>query len=103
MAVAMLQTGEMFTKEMYDQLNEKMFGRSGVRPENAPEGLILHSAGQGDRGWYVYDIWESREAFQRFMEEKLMPAFREVMGDVQPPSDAAPQFFDVQTVVIPRS
>ena len=73
MAVAMLQTAEMFTKEMYDQLNEKMFGHKGIRPEEAPEGLILHSAGQGDRGWYVYDIWESREAFQRFMDEKLMP------------------------------
>lgn len=102
MAVAMLQTAEMFTKEMYDQLNEKMFGPTGIRPEEAPEGLILHSAGQSDRGWYVYDIWESREAFQRFMDEKLMPAVSEVMGDQPPPPEAAPQFFDVQVVFIPH-
>src|SRR5919204_196887 len=58
-AVAMLQTAEMFTKEIYDQVSEKMFGHTDMRPEEAPEGLILHSAGQGDRGWYVYDICES--------------------------------------------
>jgi hypothetical protein len=64
--------------------------------------FILHSAGQGDRGWYAYDIWESREAFQRFMDERLMPAFSEVMGDQPPPPEAAPQFYDVQVVVMPR-
>ena len=102
MAVAMLQMAEMFTREIYDQVSEKMFGHTDMRPEEAPEGLILHSAGQGDRGWYVYDIWESREAFERFSDEKLMPAIKEVMGDVQPPPEAAPQFYDVQVVVIPR-
>jgi hypothetical protein len=102
MAVAMLQMADMFTKEIYDQVSEKMFGHTDMRPEEAPEGLILHSAGQGDRGWYVYDIWESREAFERFSDEKLMPAIKEVMGDVQPPPEAAPQFYDVQVVVIPR-
>ena len=101
MAVAMLQTAEMFTKEMYDQVSAKMFGTD-MRPEDAPEGLILHSAGHGDRGWYVYDIWESREAFERFSEAKLMPAIKEVMGDTQPPPEAMPQFYDVQVVVIPR-
>ena len=94
MAVAMLQMAEMFTKEIYDQVSEKMFGHTDMRPEEAPEGLILHSAGQGDRGWYVYDIWESQEAFERFSDEKLMPAIKEVMGDVQPEPDAAPQFYD---------
>ena len=102
MPVAMLQTGEMFTKELYDQVTEKMFGHTDMRPDEAPEGLILHSAGQGDQGWYVYDIWESREAFERFSEEKLMPAIQEIMGDVQPPPDAAPHYYDVKTVVIPR-
>ena len=50
----------------------------------------------------VDGIWESREAFERFSDEKLMPAIKEVMGDVQPPPEAAPQFYDVQVVVIPR-
>jgi hypothetical protein len=101
MPVAMLQTAEMFTKEMYDQVTEKMFGHSPMRPEESPEGLIVHSAGQSKGGWYVYDIWESEEAFQRFMDEKLDPAVREVMGNQQPPPEAAPQFFQVEVLVIP--
>src|SRR4029450_4575852 len=102
MAVAMLQMAEMFTKEIYDQVSEKMFGHTDMRPEEAPEGLILHSAGQGDRGWYVYDIWESREAFERFRDGELVPAIRGCSGDVTRPQEAAPQFYDVQVVVIPR-
>src|SRR5205814_10388633 len=52
MAVGMLQTAEMFTREMYDQVTEKMFGHSSpMRPEESPEGLIVHSAGQGEGGW----------------------------------------------------
>lgn len=38
----MLQTAEGFTKELYDQVNEKMFGHSDIRPRRH-EGLILHS------------------------------------------------------------
>jgi hypothetical protein len=101
MAVAMLQTAEMFTKEMYDQVNEKMFGHSRPGPEDAPDGLIVHSAGEAEGSWYVYDIWESQDAFQRFMDETLGPAIREVMGDQEPPPDAAPQFFQIEVLVIP--
>jgi hypothetical protein len=46
MAVAMLQIAEMFTNEIYDQVSEKMFGHTDMRPEEAPDGLILHSAGR---------------------------------------------------------
>ena len=101
MPVGMLQTGEIFTKEMYDQVTDKMFGHSPMRPEESPEGLIVHSAGTAEGSWYVYDIWESKEAFQRFMDEKLDPAVREVMRDQQLPPEAAPQFFQIEVLVIP--
>ena len=35
------------------------------------------------------------------MDEKLDPAVREVMGNQQPPPEAAPQFFQVDVLVIP--
>ena len=38
-----------------------------MRADEAREGLIVHSAGPGEQGYYIYDIWGSREAF---MEEK---------------------------------
>ena len=102
MAVGVLTAAPEFTKQIYDDVTEKMFGHaSPMREDEAPEGLIAHSAGQGEQGYYVYDIWESREAFERFMEEKLGPALGEVMGG-PPPGGGAPQYFPIDVLVIPR-
>ena len=38
-----------------------------------PEGMIVHSAGPVEGGWGVIDFWESRDAFDRFVMERLMP------------------------------
>ena len=40
-----------------------------------PEGLIAHTAGfDRDRGVFrVFDVWESRDAGQRFMDDRLLP------------------------------
>jgi hypothetical protein len=100
MAIGMLQSWEGFTKEMYDGITEQMFGHKPMREEDSPDGLIVHSAGPSPGGWYVYDIWESREAFDGFMDAQLMPAVRELMGDQQPPEDARPQFFEVEVLVV---
>src|SRR3954451_18294111 len=63
---------------------------TGRRPELASR-AIIHSAGPAEGGWYIYDIWESREAFQRFMDEKLGPASGQVFGDGPPPPGSEPQ------------
>jgi hypothetical protein len=102
MAVGMLQSWEGFTKEMYEGVAERMFGHTPMREDESPDGLIVHSAGQGPGGWYVYDIWESREAFERFMDEKLMPAVRDMVGDQPMPDEARPQFFEIEVLVVPR-
>jgi hypothetical protein len=48
-----------------------------------PEGLILHSVGFGEDGTFrIYDVWESEEQADRFENERLMPAMRAVMGDL---------------------
>jgi hypothetical protein len=73
MAVSMLLAGEGVTEDSYRQLTEAMFGNYPMRGDQSPEGLILHTAGQSGQGWYVYDIWESREHFQRFVEATLGP------------------------------
>jgi len=100
MAVGVLTAAPEFTKEIYDGVTEKMFGHAApMREDEAPEGLIVHSAVQGDQGYYVYDIWESREAFQRFLDEKLGPAIGEVMGG-PPPEGGQPQFFPVDVLVV---
>jgi hypothetical protein len=46
-----------------------------------PDGWELHIAGPVEQGWRVITVWESREAFDRFREKKLLPAIRELVGD----------------------
>jgi hypothetical protein len=98
MAVGMLLAGEGVTEESYRQLTEKMFGSYPMREDQAPDGCLVHTAGQGDQGWYIYDIWESQEHFQRFVEEKLRPAMESTgaTGGAPPPQ---PQFFPIATLV----
>jgi hypothetical protein len=97
MAVGMLLAGEGVTEESYKQLTESMFGSYPMSQDQSPEGLLVHTAGPGDQGWYIYDIWESPEHFQRFAEEKLRPAMESTGagGGAQP----QPQFFPIETLV----
>jgi hypothetical protein len=46
-----------------------------------PDGLIFHSAGELEGVFQVFNIWESREHFDRFREERLIPAMKEAMGE----------------------
>jgi hypothetical protein len=97
MAVAMLLTGEAVTKESYEALTRQMFGSYPMRTADSPDGLILHTAGPTPEGWYVYDIWESKEHFERFLQQKLGPAVQELVGD-----DGArpePQFYEIEILV----
>ena len=103
MPVGMLQTLQGVTKEQYEQVNEKMFGQSPPPANQAPEGLIVHSAGPAQGGWYIYDIWESKDHFNRFMEAQVMPAAREVMGDTPPPPGSEPQFFEIESLTVAGS
>ena len=59
----------------------------------APEGLIVHTAGfDHDKGVFrIFDVWESREAGQRFTDEQLTPIIERFMaeageGEFTPPT-----------------
>jgi hypothetical protein len=93
----MLLAGQGFTQESYRQLTEAMFGTYPMREDQSPEGLIVHTAGQGDQGWYVYDLWQSQEHFERFVAQQLGPAIEQTGagGGAQP----QPQFFPIETLV----
>ena len=95
MAVGMLLAGEGVTEESYRQLTEEMFGSYPMREDQAPEGCLVHTAGQGDQGWYIYDIWDSQEQFQKFMENNIGPAAAELGAD----TPMKPQFFPIETIV----
>jgi hypothetical protein len=96
MAVGMLLAGEAVTADSYRQVTEQMFGNFPMREDQSPEGLILHTSGQSEQGFYVYDIWESKEHFERFVQSKLGPALGELGGDAPRPE---PQFFEIEQIV----
>ncbi|HET7573907.1 MAG TPA: hypothetical protein VFJ99_02210 [Solirubrobacterales bacterium] len=80
------------TQEQYDAINAEM----GVE-ETPPEGLVFHSAGPTDAGWNVIDFWESREAFDRFQQERLGPAIA-ALGDSAPPPPNVKEFEVYNTI-----
>ena len=49
---------------------------------NPAEGLIAHTAGFDDDNtvFRIFDVWESREHAQRFIDGRLMPILGEIMG-----------------------
>jgi len=58
------------TRQQYEQLGATL------APSGAPAGIIFHSCGAVPQGWRIIDVWESEEAFSRFVDERLLPAVR---------------------------
>jgi hypothetical protein len=55
-------------------------------PSDWPDGLLAHTAVEVDGRLRVMDVWESRERFDRFVQERLPAAMREAVGDrAEPP------------------
>jgi hypothetical protein len=57
----------------------------GIRAEmdfdnDPPEGLIFHWAGDVDGKWTINEVWETRDGYDRFREERLFPALQKVTG-----------------------
>jgi hypothetical protein len=75
-----VQENTTIDEETYSKVNDAM----GVH-DSPPEGLIIHTASKVDSGLTFVDVWESEEALNRFRDERLMPAVREVVGEPQGP------------------
>lgn len=97
MAVGVLITMPEVEKEHYDRMNQEMFGRTRLDPADAPDGLLMHSAGPTPDGWYVYDIWKSKEDFERFGDEQITPAARKVIGTDRPEQEV--HFYEIDALV----
>jgi hypothetical protein len=74
MAVAVELNFRGATLDQYDQVIEKM----GLTPGGStPPGAISHWVTKTEGGLRVVDVWETREAFDRFAEEQIGPYSRE--------------------------
>jgi hypothetical protein len=90
MAVAYLQEfkivdGDTSTAN-YDAVVEKL------SLTTAPDGLIVHTAGfDHDAGVFrIFDVWETREQGDRFIDEQLQPIFDEIMAAHPNPESLTP-------------
>jgi hypothetical protein len=73
MATAMIMRWDGLTVDQYEQALEKVGWDRDV-----PAGAKLHVAGFSDGGLNVLDVWESAEAFQAFLDQRLGPAVQEI-------------------------
>jgi heme-degrading monooxygenase HmoA len=69
------------TTDDYDEVSSSLPAHQGDGSEHP---VVAHIAAVGDDGkLYVFDLWESAEAFGAFAERDLAP-HAEKMGDVNP-------------------
>lgn len=84
------------TRERYEQVVRGLTkGKARIEsPSDLPfDGLLVHAAGEGPNGFFIFDVFESEGAAERF---------REAIGTI--PQEAGieepPKFFPAHTVYI---
>lgn len=94
MAIMMIMTWEGVSLEQYDEAKRI------VNWEDEPaEGGVLHVTAHDGKGLRITDVWESAEAFQAFVDDRLMPATAELGLPGQPSVEIYP-LHDI--LVLPR-
>lgn len=84
------------TRETYEQVVRRLTnGKS--RIESATdlpfEGLLVHAAGEGPNGFYIFDVFESEDAVESF--RAAIGTIPEEVGIEEPP-----EFFPAHTVYL---
>src|SRR5262245_30834879 len=69
MAVAMFMRWDGMTSDQYDALMARL-----ELDTNPAAGDVLHLATLTDEGLEVCEVWRTEQAFQGFLEQRLMPA-----------------------------
>ena len=54
--------------------------RQRLQAEGPIDGLLVHAAGFSPQGFRIFEVWESREHFERFMRDRLVPLIQDVAG-----------------------
>jgi hypothetical protein len=79
MAVVMLMKWDGVRPEQYEE------ARKVVNWEGDPaDGAIFHVAAFSDGALHVTDLWDSADAFNRFVEQRLMPGTQKIGIQGQP-------------------
>ena len=77
MAIAVISEVQQGNLDMYDAVNRKL-EEGGQRMQ---EGHVFHCVGAMEGGGFrVFDVWETQEQFEKFVQEALGPAIDDVTG-----------------------
>lgn len=87
MAVVAVFQGPTLTQASYEEATKRLTNGAKTRMEDPGDwpvdGLLVHVAGQGPNRFRVVDVWESEEAFRRFVVA-LLPILQELGIEVAP-------------------
>jgi hypothetical protein len=94
MSVAVLMQSQEMTAEGYDAVNEKL-------GDDPPEGVLMRSAGTIEEGGFrVFSVWESQEHYERFREDRLLPAVREAIGEEAASGPSNAEIYELHDIYI---
>ena len=93
MQTVMLMRWAGVTAEQYEEARSRVDWEGDV-----PDGAVLHVAGVDGDDLRVTDVWESPDHFQRFAEERLMPAVKEIGIEGEPEV----RLYPVQAIFNPK-
>lgn len=82
------------TKDQY----EATLARAHPSDGSLPDGQTYHAAGAADDAWIVAANWDSRESYERFRDETLLPAIQS-LGDAAFPTPPQSTEFEIQNEV----
>jgi hypothetical protein len=77
------------TQEQYDQMHAHLAPIGA-----AAHGFVAHISGPTPGGWYVTEVWESKEDHQRFWSENVAPM---MPPDAPPPAIQEFEVYSRQT------
>lgn len=72
MAIGVLTEYPGVTREQYERLSDAM----GLG--DMPAGELIHVCGPTNDGWRIVEVWESEDAYERFVTEIIVPAAQAV-------------------------
>jgi hypothetical protein len=88
--------------EMYDRIHAELIKRAGTSIAIDGFGLLVHVGRATADGFERFEVWESREHYDRAMEVSASMQ-RDLAGDLpQLSTEPSTEVFEVRGIVIPR-
>ena len=86
--------------ETYDRMHAELIKRAGTSVDGV--GLLVHVGRATADGFERFEVWESKDHYDRAMEMSAS-VMRDLAGDLpQPSTNESKEVFEVRGIVIPR-